>query len=70
MTKATSEAASKLAKLRWSKVAKADRSKQMPMPGLGGAPRKYPKCKRYRAHVFSPKTGKCYGCKFVKPTTK
>lgn len=37
--------------------------------GLGGRPREYPKCPKYRAHVFSPRTGKCYGCDFTRPLT-
>lgn len=31
----------------------------------GGRPREFPKCKRYRAHVFSPTTGRC-PCGFVR----
>ncbi len=30
--------------------------------------RKYKKrCTKYRSHVFSPKTGKCYGCSYRRP---
>lgn len=35
--------------------------------GGDGRPRQYPQCPKYRAHVFSPKTGRCYGCGFQKP---
>lgn len=30
--------------------------------GGEGRPRLYPQCQKYKAHVFAPKTGICYGC--------
>lgn len=65
--KKKNEAASALAHLRWSKMTKKQRQDAVPR-GLGGAPRKYPKCPKYRAHVFHPETRKCYGCGFLKPS--
>jgi hypothetical protein len=51
-----SEAASTMAKLRWSSISKKQRAKLVPRNG--GRPRKYPKCPRYRSHVFSS-AGRC-----------
>jgi hypothetical protein len=66
------KAASDLAKLRWSKMTKKERSEQAKerwskvptkrrsaMVGRnGGRPRQYPPCPRYSAHRFS-KSGRC-----------
>jgi hypothetical protein len=55
--------ASEMAATRWSRIPKSKRAALMPE---GGRPRKYPKCSRYRAHVFSPTTGLC-PCGFKRP---
>jgi len=37
---------------------------------LGGRPRKYPACPKYKgnkSHRFNPNTNKCYGCGYKRP---
>ena len=58
-------AAVALAKYRWEKIPKSERSKLVPR--TGGGKRKYSPCSRYRSHVFSPKTGRC-PCGFIRPS--
>jgi hypothetical protein len=64
---ARSEFASKLAGVRWARIPKHVRAKFVPRNG--GGVRKYPQCRRYRAHIFSPRTGRC-PCGFVRPPNK
>jgi hypothetical protein len=49
--------AAKLARSRWARIPKAERSRYVPR--TGGRPREYPHCRRYGSHRFSPKTGRC-----------
>jgi hypothetical protein len=56
--------ASKLVSARWARLSKLERSKQVPR--TGGKPRKYPPCKRYAYHSFSPLTRRC-PCGFTRP---
>jgi hypothetical protein len=59
-----SELARELALARWSRIPKSERAQYMPTGG--GARRKYPKCPRYRSHMFSKTTHRC-PCGYVQP---
>lgn len=53
------KAAQSLARLRWEKIPPEQRSQFPHNPtGIGGRPRKYPQCPRYKAHRFG-KTDRC-----------
>ena len=57
MKKRKNPAAVARGRARWKGITLSERSKLVPR--TGGRPRKYPPCKRYRYHVFSPKTNRC-----------
>jgi len=56
--------ASELGRKRWAGIPKSRR--RTLMPRSTGRPRLYPPCSRYRAHTFSPDSGRC-PCGFVRP---
>jgi hypothetical protein len=58
-----SAVASKLGRKRWAGIPKSKRGSLMPVSS--GRPRVFPRCPRYGAHRFSPKTGRC-PCGFVR----
>lgn len=47
------KAAQSLARLRWEKTPKEERSQHVGHVGGPGRPRVYPQCKLYKAHRFS-----------------
>lgn len=56
--------AAALARSRWARIPKAERSRYVPR--TGGRPRKYPRCRRYGSHRFSPTTDRC-PCGYIRP---